>query len=1219
MTTRLSQKKIKGGDPAYQTLDQQLKAMSVGGAGGTYVIPDGGIPRSHMTTDVQNALQLAEKAYIIPSTGVPMEDLNSNVRSALVASLNAYNKPNDGIPLTDLAPTIQSLLQSYENFYVYPTNGIPYVDLDSNVKSILSKAVTAYQKPNDGIPLGDLENSVVDTLSKATTAYQKPASGIPASDLDIEYVEPNEIVPFKQHINDKSIHITDHNELTNIGELSHEEIDKAIEDQASLIQETRFEIENARDSFSTLGARIDATIGRNSYYIIDTEEEWKQGTLENLQVNKEGNLSFLFQPSQISLNTYDLTVSDSFTPDNKLRSIVPNQELLLNMGAQWVDEYKNNVGVELKAYIYAPVTGTYTFQTQFSGRIKFQVAGQSLVLSNTAYAQIDSYVTSNDIYLVGGRLYPIIFEGRYGTTGARTCSILWKQPNQTFTTPVALQYLNQNGYTADLGIYKTPVIDLRDEQIGVWGVEIDALTYRPDDTIHAEISLSDDGITFGDWIPVSLVDDIHVTPKRFVKIKLIVKKDYVPSSPLIQSLKLRYVSALNNEIRKELIDARNTYLSLQDRLDDLDNKLQQLTTLHNQVQVSGIHPEQFSSLRLLSMELNQLRYYIRESEKAVDYFPLENGVVDTFKTDFMLDEQRSHPYEIIDGSLFQKKTKVSLQSSEEWDRWTLFDLENLNDMLRLATDYLSSTSNAVTFSNLYAWSTTGTAQLGASYQNAITQPFYTGNNTNTLTRLNIQLYGVYNVYPYVTVMICPSNQNGTAPDLSSPIWAINATNSYNFVDLRIPVKPLTKYWIVLKINTVNTGYTVFYVTPNNNNTNARLRTDNPENSLLYYKYSANNGATWYSSNYFLSFQVDEARSYKALGSGYRILDYQKEMLFTDAVIDVTDIDNGYFSVVYQSSVDTINWSEPEPDISKLPKGRFLKITVSMGKSSIGIGSPLLRGIDIYHQDTEAEIITRPIELPYIPTHLIFTSETTDDEAISFQVSRDDGHTWIPIKTNDYTKLDSIQAGRKVRIKFVYNEDKPLTAINNYAFAAMYYRDVTGQNITALYEEYIAEEGQTIFHTKDPFPTGNHALQVYLNGIRQSILEDYNEVDNYTIEFTEPLIGGLDADRITLIVATGAYDVHDSSITARVEDLETIISEEVQSQRKKYTYNELNQLVMTEYLESPVYHTIKYTYREDGRKETEVVTRGSHQKHIEYVYDDEGRISEEVITISEVTD
>lgn len=148
-----------------------------------YQMPDGGIPSSDMTTEVQESLEKADTAYQMPDGGIPSSDMTSSVRSALDKANTAYQKPVTGIPSTDMSNAVQTSLNKADTAYQKPVNGIPSSDMTSSVQTALDKANTAYQKPASGIPSTDMASAVQTSLSKADSAYQMPSGGIPSTDM----------------------------------------------------------------------------------------------------------------------------------------------------------------------------------------------------------------------------------------------------------------------------------------------------------------------------------------------------------------------------------------------------------------------------------------------------------------------------------------------------------------------------------------------------------------------------------------------------------------------------------------------------------------------------------------------------------------------------------------------------------------------------------------------------------------------------------------------------------------------------------------------------------------------------------------------------------------------------------------------------------------------------------------------------------------------------
>ena len=83
-----------------------------------------------------------------------------------------YTKPDGGIPESDLSADVQTSLGKADTAYQKPSGGIPESDLASAVQASLEKADSAYQKPSTGIPKGDLASAVQTSLNKADTALQ---------------------------------------------------------------------------------------------------------------------------------------------------------------------------------------------------------------------------------------------------------------------------------------------------------------------------------------------------------------------------------------------------------------------------------------------------------------------------------------------------------------------------------------------------------------------------------------------------------------------------------------------------------------------------------------------------------------------------------------------------------------------------------------------------------------------------------------------------------------------------------------------------------------------------------------------------------------------------------------------------------------------------------------------------------------------------------------
>jgi hypothetical protein len=94
----------------------------------------------------------------------------------LALALTAYQKPGSGIPKTDLTTAVQNLLDAAGTAYQKPGSGIPKTDLATAVQNLLDAAGTAYQKPASGIPLTDLAASVQAAINASASMAQDIAA-----------------------------------------------------------------------------------------------------------------------------------------------------------------------------------------------------------------------------------------------------------------------------------------------------------------------------------------------------------------------------------------------------------------------------------------------------------------------------------------------------------------------------------------------------------------------------------------------------------------------------------------------------------------------------------------------------------------------------------------------------------------------------------------------------------------------------------------------------------------------------------------------------------------------------------------------------------------------------------------------------------------------------------------------------------------------------------
>lgn len=1230
MPTRLGQKRVKSSDPAYTTLAEQLNTIGTQGDGTGYTVPDGGIPRTHMTIDVQDALGLAETAYIFPSLGIPSADLESSVQTLLDKASTSYQKPLTGIPETDLEQSIQDRLNDFSSFYVYPSTGIPYVDFDDNVKSILQKAVSAYQLPTTGVAELDLHQDVIDALSLARTAYQKPLNGIPLSDLAETVMSSLDADIFRAHINDTSLHIVDHDQLNYTGKYTHADIDTRLDNYHTYITDIHRTLDDARGSYLSINARLDSIFGQNASYLVDDKEEWT-GTFTNLQKNEEGNVTFSFTPGLMQLDFYHITKEDSTFKDvNYINSKILDSGISYNPeNTYWIrdkngNEYYDNVGIRMKGYIYAPYTGEYKFTLYTSGHSKMQVAGRLISETGGLYTSYQHYNRSGHVTLEGGRMYPIIVEIKYYDQGSRVFEMFWNRPFKSFDEELPVAYLNQDGYgNQTTGIYESNVIDLEDAGITKWYFMTDIDEYRVDTDVVAEISTSEDGVTFSAWKPMEINSEIPAIPTRFAKVKMTINKVQNYYTPLIKSFEIRYLAgSIFNHYIQEIELSRGSFLDLPSRLDNVDSALNALSTQVNNLDLTDMHPENFHSLRLSGIELNMLQEYIRDADRNQNYIQLEDGVADHFYTLDFIDEARSDKIAIVDTHHITQINNMTTISSEA--EFETFELSNT--MATPSGLSLSYSLNDSEVAETYEFNNKNTnghgywARLGRRYASDIAQPFYTSSETSRLTYLFLHTRDDnYDVNVYYKIV--PTREDGM-PDISNPIWTSYGMRQERYRgyghSLNLDVIPNSKYWIIIDEYWRSDWYAYvdYYMGATSH---PRLEGDNHEGKhMSIMKRQSNTGAWTTYDGQTLYFSITEQSSFKPQGTAQKILDYEKKTKFINFEADVTRPEDSVCDFSFQGSEDGVTWSLPVNDITNVPDSRFLKIIVNMVRSTTGNYSPTINEIRIYYTSRDLHVISKPIHLLNIPTHVTFVAEANRPEYVRYYVSRDDGGSWVEVFPSQTMSLHSCKAGKIFRMKAIIDDQISDLKLNYWGAFLTVGRDIHAQNITALYEEYEAQDGQQLFKLSNPYQMGNYSLQVYLNGVRQSIFKDYHEVDQYHIEFIEPLMGGQDGDRITFVVQSGAYNEHDMVLVDRIKTIENIHQDEFIDHDVTYEYNENNKVIKETYTGTPYsYHIVEYEYDINGRKSVKRETKDNKVCDTSYVYDEWNRITKKYVRFSEV--
>lgn len=144
-----------------------------------YTKPDSGIPVSDLSDYAQQALSLAETSLQSEVDPVFTTSAAFAIQNSDITNWNnkgTYSLPDGGIPLTHLSSSVQTSLSKADSALQEYTETDPTVP--TYVKSITQQNIQdwnnkgTYSKPSTGIPKNDLDSSVQTSLGKADTAIQ---------------------------------------------------------------------------------------------------------------------------------------------------------------------------------------------------------------------------------------------------------------------------------------------------------------------------------------------------------------------------------------------------------------------------------------------------------------------------------------------------------------------------------------------------------------------------------------------------------------------------------------------------------------------------------------------------------------------------------------------------------------------------------------------------------------------------------------------------------------------------------------------------------------------------------------------------------------------------------------------------------------------------------------------------------------------------------------
>lgn len=1139
MTTRLSQQKVKAGSPAYKNLAEEMQARTFG-SGTDYIIPVGGIPRTDMTIDVQNAIAKAESSYALPEGGIAEADLSQTVQDSLLRSATGYQKPSTGIPATDLEMSIQERLNEFKDFYVFPSTGIPYVDLDPDVQAYLQKAFSAYQKPTEGIPETDLTQELQDKLKELLTRYIKPEGGIPLEDLATEVVTKE---TFNEYISTPHAH----SDLKDIGEYTHPMIDELLDEHQGVLVDVSDELDFARGEYSTLGRRLDSAFFERHDFIIK-DMDFSKGSMTNLMLSKDGNVHFLYEPEPFLVEYYDMSTTTGYEQSNKMQ-----EEEIDVLDKRWANEiltmngtaYSNNVGIVIDGFIYAPETGVYNFGVQASGSYKFVVneTQGSFDVSDITGWDDDHVSRPLVVSLTGGQFYRFSLIGKNLRASNSIIRVVWKRPEMKTFEPVEKEYFTKVGYNSpDLAIYETEVIDT--EKLDVkkfnWDIKTDHST--PYSYIELEWRQSADNITFSEWLPYSFGIEVEENIQRFLQARLTFFRGVTNKSPVLTEIHLNYLSNKSN-LYHEWEEARQGYTTLRAHMDAINDRINGVEDLATSIDHSVIDTSWLQNVRFEHIDINLMRMHweqLKALKTSAHIMP--SGFVEDFH-DLQLMDENFHNMEVRDSKLYPLPHFEVFDTDLDWMKWDRLNISPENDSLKLtfvANEGATGPANRVVI-NQPASNTTHSAP-GNSWSDFFYQPFYVNEDDYAIRNISFPYYTRdwigYKSFIYVDIMPAKSDNSPDTQKITTlPTQSGDGSSVANIVT-NIKILPGQKKWF-LRVRAQSRdggmqGFVHLLSTSDLTTVPPMLAGDNYENKPAF----GLNGSLQERANLFLRFSIQTQKGYHSEGEAEIITDIGVNTNFIEPEIDTT-LNGGTVEVKYSSSEDGNIFSLPVTELNQVPDGRYLKIWTRIARTNSN-QTPMINRLAIRHNPNDVVFQTKPVRVTRIPTHAIIDVSDSENVDLSYEVSRDGAQTFKPIIPGVQTDLRDIGAGQEMAVRIFSSrfEQDDNVWIDYLGLQTITHEDYNDKSVIVSHhqvEEAIA--GQQVFSVSKPFLIGDNSLQVYVNGSYQIAGISYEETNNRTVTMKYPLMKG---DIVVLRIATAAYAFADS------ESLEAMLVETKQT-------------------------------------------------------------------------
>lgn len=1142
MTTRLSQRKVKAGSPAYLSLHEEMQSRAAG-SGTDYVFPVGGMPRTDMSLDVQEALAKAEKAYLFPVGGISESDLTQSIVNNLLLAVSAYQKPVTGIPATDLEIGIQERLNNFSDFYVYPSTGIPYVDLDSDLKDRLDIAETAYQKPTEGIPSSDLSEEVQDLLEQSLIKYTKPEGGIPLEDLSTEVITREEFNTYA----DGRVIVTSHGELQDIGEFTHTQIDRFLEEHESSLIYIDDEIDFARGGYSTLGRRLDEAFFESHDFIIK-DRDFLEGEMTNLVLSQDKHLHFVYTPEQFPVEFYDMSTTAGYEQSNRM-VIRPVDVIEMKWPTSIVDmnglSYANNVGIVIDGFLFAPIDGMYSFGIQASGDYSFTINETTGTFSaaDTTGWDDDHVLRPIDIKLTGGQFYRFTLTGKNRRASNSIVRAVWKRPDMKTFEPIRKEFFSKTGYNSpDEAIYETVIIDT--QKLDIRQLKWDVITdfYVPYSYLSIEWRQGTDGLVFGEWIPYTFGMEVTENIERFIQAKLTITRGSTNRSPVIKEIHLDYLSNKNN-LYHEWEEARQGYPNLRSHMDALNDRINGVEDLATSIDHSVIDTTWLQNIRFEHIDINMLRLHweqLKALKTSAHIFP--SGFVEDFH-DLKLMDENFHKMEVKNSRLYPVPYFEIFDTDADWMKWDRLNLSPEAGSLQLTFVANGQMTGPATEKILDNGNSAGNNATGMTLNQSVYQPFPVPKDSYKITEVNVSGLAV----SYT------NNSNGHMYGRASIyISSLNDDGSYNHS--KEVYLGMTGYqgnhtsWFVFSANYVIPGDVKgmcirYQYTPSYNyyspGTMQTYSSSNPDpaytgkGSLFFGRDSSGNAIT----NRYMPLRIMAYRGYHSEGEAQTIIDVGIDTKFIEPEIDLA-VSGGSIEVTYASSHDGIRFSPQVHILNEVPDGRYLKIWTRLSRTDSN-QSPKINRLAIRHNPNDVTFQTKVIRVSRVPTHVILDIADSDKVDLSYEVSRDGAQTFKSIVPGIQTDVRDIGTGQDmvVRIFSERFEQDDNVWIDYIGLQTITHEDYNDKSVIVSHHQVeSATEGQTQVDLTKSYLLGDDSLQVYVNGSYQIEGESYDETNNRSITFRSSLREG---DKVVLRIASAAYAFESS------EGLEAILVESKQ--------------------------------------------------------------------------